>query len=53
MLGKKLQTLANGMQLAGEHSIAVDLNGYCDGTYLCRIETAVGNATKLFEGVNH
>ncbi|HZV12093.1 MAG TPA: T9SS type A sorting domain-containing protein [Candidatus Kapabacteria bacterium] len=51
MLGEKMQTLARGMQSIGSHFIALNLNGYCDGVYLCKMESAAGSAVKLLEVV--
>ncbi|MDP6570543.1 MAG: T9SS type A sorting domain-containing protein, partial [Candidatus Marinimicrobia bacterium] len=44
--GRQIETLANGFQLAGYHSVNWDASGYPSGVYLVRMEAGEYNETQ-------
>jgi hypothetical protein len=46
LLGRKIQTLAEGDMAAGTHSVVWDANGLPSGVYYCRLTTSLGAQTR-------
>jgi hypothetical protein len=44
--GQKIETLANGLQTAGEHEITWQPEGLASGTYICSLQTGDYSETR-------
>ncbi len=47
MLGRRIATLVEGFQAAGEHEVVFDAASVPSGTYIVRLETAARSATRM------
>jgi hypothetical protein len=49
MLGREVETLAEGMYQAGSHDVRWNASGLASGTYICRLELSEGHRPAAFQ----